>query len=106
MGREYADSSEIRGWIEARRPFQTESRYHPLVAQAYAGENIAKLDPVVRHLEDQERGIPPLMRYYCQLGAKFIDYHVEASFQDALYCLLRVDLPSIPPAYRKRFSPE
>jgi len=106
LRREYADSAEIRSWIEARQPFQPESRYHPLVAEAYAGENIAKLDPVVRHLEDQKRGIPPLMRYYCQLGARFINYHVEASFQDALYCLLRVDLPSVPDTYKRRFAPK
>jgi len=106
LRREYADNAEIRSWIEARQPFQPASRYHPLVAEAYAGENIAKLDPVVRHLEDEKRGIPPLMRYYCQLGARFINYHVEASFQDALYCLLRVDLPSIPAAYKKRFAPK
>lgn len=104
LRREYGDSPEICGWIEARRPFQPQSRYHSLVARAYAGEKLARLDPVIRHLENQERGIPPLMRYYCQLGARFMGYHVEASFQDALYCLLRVDLPSIPAAYRKRFS--
>jgi len=106
LRREYADTPEIRNWIEARRPFEPESRYHPLVAEAYAGENISKLDPLIRHLEDQQRGIPPLMRYYCQLGARFINYHVEASFQDALYCLLRVDLPSVPAAYKRRFSPD
>lgn len=104
LRREYADSAEIRSWIEARNPFQPESHYHRLVAEAYAGENISKLEPVIRHLEDQQRGIPPLMRYYCQLGAKYINYHVESSFQDALYCLLRVDLPSMPAAYKKRFS--
>lgn len=106
LRREYADSAEICSWIEARNPFQPQSRYHPLVAEAYAGENIAKLDPLVRHLEDQRRSIPPLMRYYCQLGARFINYHVEASFQDALYCLLRVDLPSVPDTYKKRFTPK
>lgn len=104
LRREYADSAEICSWIEARRPFHPESRYHPLVAEAYAGENISKLDPIVQHLEDQKRGIPPLMRYYCQLGARFINYHVEPSFQDALYCLLRVDLPSVPDNYKRRFA--
>ncbi len=106
LRREYADTAEIRGWIEARHPFQPQSRYHTLVAKAYAGQNIAKLDPVIRHLEQQQRGIPPLMRYYCQLGARFINYHVEPSFQDALYCLLRVDLPSVPDTYKRRFAPK
>jgi len=106
LRREYADTPGIRSWIKARQPFEPESRYHSLLAETYAGENISKLDPVIRHLENQKCGIPPLMRYYCQLGARFIDYHVEPSFQDALYCLLRVDLPSIPAVYKKRFTPK
>lgn len=104
LRREYADEAAIRSWVDARRPFEPQSTYHPLVAEAYAGENIAKLDPLIRHLEGQQRGIPPLMRYYCQLGARFINFHVEASFQDALYCLLRVDLPSVPESYKRRFA--
>jgi hypothetical protein len=43
------------------------------------------------------------MRYYCGVGAKFLAFHVEASFADALYCLLRVDLHALPAAYRRRF---
>ena len=58
---------------------------------------------MIERLEEGRRGIPPLMRYYCGLGAKFLAYHVEASFADALYCLLRVDLHAMPPAYRRRF---
>jgi len=80
------------------------TRFHPLVAEAYAGEGINALNPLIQEIEKGERSIPPLMRYYCQLGAKYIGYHVEAEFGNALYCLLRVHLPSIPEGYKKRFS--
>ncbi len=93
--------------------------YHQLIVWDHSRKGIAgayrtgilraildKHDPLVRHLESQKRGIPPLMRYYCQLGARFINYHVEPSFQDALYCLLRVDLPSVPDTYKRRFAPK
>ena len=43
------------------------------------------------------------MRYYCMLGARFLAFHVEPSFQDALYCLLRVELAGMDKRYRKRF---
>lgn len=46
------------------------------------------------------------MRYYCQLGAKYIGYHVEAEFANALYCLLPVHLPGVPKAYQRRFNPQ
>ncbi|MGJ3243970.1 MAG: lysophospholipid acyltransferase family protein [Opitutales bacterium] len=104
LRQEYADSPEVCDWIVARCPFRPQSRYHRLVTEAYRGETIGRLDPLIRHLENGQRGIPPLMRYYCRLGARFMSYHVEASFQDALYCLLRVDLSTITPAYQRRFS--
>lgn len=103
LRQEYADSPEVRHWVQPRSAFQAQSRYHTLVAEAYAGESINALNPVIQHLENGVRGIPPLMRYYCQLGARYIDFHVEAAFQHALYCLLRVDMDSIPESYKRRF---
>ncbi|NBB80055.1 MAG: GNAT family N-acetyltransferase [Verrucomicrobia bacterium] len=104
LKKNYADDPEAIRLIRAREPFVPETRYHPLVAEAYAGEGINALNPLIQEIEGGERAIPPLMRYYCQLGAKYIDYHVEADFGNALYCLLRVHLPSIPEGYKKRFS--
>jgi putative hemolysin len=103
LQRNHADAPAMRRLVRARRPFQPATRYHPLVGAAYAGEPIDALAPLVDHLEAGQRGIPPLLRYYCSLGARFLACHVEADFQDALYCLLRVDLATIPPAYRRRF---
>ena len=93
----------MRRLVRARRPFRPATRYHPLVGAAYAGEPVDALGPLVDAIEAGERGIPPLLRYYCSLGAKFLAYHVETEFQDALYCLLRVDLNAIPAGYRRRF---
>ena len=101
----YADASGTIQLVRAREPFVPETRYHPLVAEAYAGEGLNALKPLIDDIEGGERSIPPLMRYYCQLGAKYIGYHVEADFGNALYCLLRVHLPSIPKAYQRRFNP-
>jgi len=99
----YADDPEVVRLVRAREPFVPTTRYHPLVAEAYAGEGINALNPLIQEIEKGERSIPPLMRYYCQLGARYIGYHVEAEFGNALYCLLRVHLPSIPEGYKKRF---
>lgn len=100
----HADALAICSLVEARKPFVPETKYHKLVADAYRGEPIGALTKTISQIENDERGIPPLMRYYCSLGAKFIAYHVEASFKDALYCLLRVDLRVVDPLYRKKFS--
>ena len=102
----YGDDPETIHLIGAREPFIPQTRYHPLVAEAYEGEGLNALKPLIEEIEGGELSIPPLMRYYCQLGAKFISYHVEADFGDALYCLLRVHLPSVPKAYQRRFKPQ
>ncbi len=103
LQRQYADDPDFTRRVRARTPFAHTTNYHELVADAYADATIDALEPIVRRIEHEERGIPPLMRYYCALGAKYSAYHVEPTFQDALYCLLRVDLETIPAAYKRRF---
>lgn len=103
LRRNHLDEAGLRRRVRARRPFEPQTRYHSIIARAYAGEPIAALSPLIRRIENNARDIPPLLRYYCALGAGFLDFHVEQSFQDALYCLLRVNLDQIPPSYRRKF---
>lgn len=103
LRRNYADAPDLCSRIQARRPFVPSTRHHELIAAAYQGEPIDALAPMIDFLEAGKRGIPPLMRYYCSLGAKYLGFHVEADFADALYCLLRVDLHAMPVAYQRRF---
>lgn len=99
----FQDASDLCAGIRARNPFRPETRHHRMIADAYRGTSIDSLAPMIHQIEGGKRGIPPLMRYYCSLGAKFLGFHVEPSFADALYCLLRVDLHAMPSAYQKRF---
>ncbi len=103
LRRNHGDNPQVARWVRARHPFQPVTTFHRLVGEAYAGAPLEALAPLVESLESEGRTIPPLMRYYCSLGAKFLAYHIEPSFQDALYCFLRVDLREIPPGYRRRF---
>ena len=50
--------------------------------------------------------VPPLIRQYLSMNARFIDFHVERTFGDARYCLLRVDLTVHTPRWRLRASHE
>jgi putative hemolysin len=106
LQRNHADTPALTRLVRARRPFVPETTFHSLVGESYAGASLEALAPTVAWLEDGERGIPPLLRYYVSLGARFLAFHVEPTFQDALYCLLRVDLKTIPEGYRRRFLGE
>jgi putative hemolysin len=99
----HGDTEKMRSLVTERNPFTPLTKYHKPVAHSYHGEPVSSLCPLIERIENNQRGIPPLIRYYCSLGAKFLAYHVEPTFQDALYCLLRVDLPSMDARYRKRF---
>jgi len=64
------------------------------------------MNKVILELEHDHRAIPPLIRYYISLGAKFLSFQVEESFNNAIYCLLKVDLQKLPKRYKKRFLGE
>ncbi len=103
LRRNYSDSEELIKLVTARSPFKPTTQYHQIVAKAYQDESIDALIPLIARIENDQRSVPPLMRYYCSLGAKFLAYHIEPIFQDALYCLLRVDLEAMDKRYRRRF---
>lgn len=103
LRQEHADGAAFADLVRARSPFVPETTYHPLVNAAWRGEPATALWPVVEMIERGARTPPPLIKYYLSLGAKFIDFHVEAAFGDALYCLLRVDLEAMPERYKRRF---
>lgn len=103
LAAEHADSPALCGLVKARVPFVPETRYHPLVNAAWRGEPVNALWPVVGGIERGARTPPPLVKYYISLGAKFLAFHVEADFGNAVYCLLRVDIEAMPKRYRQRF---
>ena len=75
-----------------------------LLADAHAGDPIESLRDTIRSADGTVCAIPPLIRHYLALNARFIDYHVEKDFGDALYCLLRVDLTKVPRPHLRRFT--
>lgn len=103
LRRNHAAEPAWRELVKARAPFRPQTRYHGLIARAHAGESVDALRPIIELSEHGRRPIPPLIRHYLPLGARFIDFHVEAEFGNAVYCLLRVDLTRSPRSHLKRF---
>ncbi len=104
LDRWYGDSHDLRKLVHPRNPFRPETRYHRLWTEALAGEKIDDLRPIIENIENHHRSIPPLIRYYCALGARYLAFHVEPSFNNALYCLLRVDIAQLDRRYKSRFG--
>jgi len=83
----------------ALRPFSN----HELPGGWNPDRAIEKIRESVTDTEGRSKPIPTLLRHYLRLGASFHDFHVESSFNDALYCLLEIDVNHIPDAHRRRF---
>jgi len=85
MDKYHSAPPEIRECISSDMPFTPSTKHHESVADAWADAGINRL------------------RYYIALNAKFLAFHVEKSFNNAIYCLLRVDLDNFPKRFKKRF---
>ncbi len=102
LRRRFMDDEGLAERVAAPHPFKATTTYHSLAVEAWERDAFQDLN---RLIEDLEGGtpIPPLMRYYISLGARFLSFNVEPTFNDAIYCLLHVSLAKIPDRYRNRF---
>ena len=103
LDRYHSEEAELRNSVRAKVPFAAETQHHALISDSWASQGLNKLNRVILDLEQDHRAIPPLIRYYVSLGAKFMSFQVEESFNNAIYCLLKVDLKNLPKRYKKRF---
>jgi putative hemolysin len=102
LQRDHFDDSTLPSLVKPRIPFVPAADLPPLALE-HAGSDISTLRAVVEELEGGARSIPPLIRYYLSVGARFLAFHVEPAFNNAIYCLLRVNLDALDARYRKRF---
>lgn len=82
----------------ACRPFPTD---HPDLPAG--GTSIDELKSRITDQAGQTKPIPPLLRHYLSLGARFHAFHIEPSFANAVYCLLEVEVTAIPLPHARRF---
>lgn len=82
----------------ARLPLAT---HHPDVPED--GRTIDGLRDRITDRSGGPKPIPPLLRHYLSLGARFHAFHIEPSFNRAIYCLLEVEVASMPRSHARRF---
>jgi putative hemolysin len=61
---------------------------------------------LISDLEDDNKGMPVLLRYYLRLGARVLSFNVDAAFGDCVDGLILVDLRKTEPKLLKRFMGE
>jgi len=106
LRRHHLEDPALCDFIRPRTAFSAPGIAHKLIADAHSGNGIESLRDCIRASDGTPRGIPPLIRHYLSMNGRFIDFHVEREFGNALYCLLRVDLTKAPLTHLRRFVGE
>ncbi|MEL0157501.1 MAG: lysophospholipid acyltransferase family protein [bacterium] len=65
--------------------------------------DLEEISNLISEIEQDNKGVPVLVRHYLRLGARFLSFNVDRDFSNALDGLIVVHVPSIPLALAKRF---
>jgi len=79
--------------VRARHPIRTRMRRDPeLVSLSRSAMDLDDISNVVGEIEQQERGVPILLKQYLRLNGRLIGFNIDPDFQDVLDGLIWVDL--------------
>lgn len=93
----YHFDKKLAACVSPRNEFKP-SRNNSLVKTLFESteDNIELLDKTVSDLEEQNFGIPVLLKKYIQLNAKILGFNVDPDFNDSLDGLIFLDVFKIP----------
>lgn len=90
----------VRPRRRPRRPRRAEWNlpdFHPYV------DNIEMVSTLVQEIENDQKGIPILLRQYLKLGGRLLAFNVDPDFSDALDCLIAVNILRTDPRALRRY---
>ena len=93
--KEYCFDHDFASCIKAKHPFVPGKQY--LSFQALMGNekihsDIEVINSMIMEIEPDGKGIPILIRQYMKLGGKFCGFGIDPAFNDAVDCLVMIDL--------------
>ena len=96
---------ELSRWVRAKKP--------PRAADAFLGvslKSIAKsirtvdaISAIISNFEDDEKGIPVLLKHYLKLSGSFLSFNVDPAFSNVIDGLIVVDLTKSDPGVMARY---
>lgn len=82
---------QLARYVRPRRPFRAPWRPGWLHGQA-APADLEQLSELVSAMEEDQKGVPVLLRQYLKLGGHILGFNVDQAFNNALDGLIMVDL--------------
>ncbi len=96
--------AEHAGEVRPRRPFRVREHELP-VFDSMEGPDSRVLADLLGTLEEDEKGVPVLLRQYLKLGGRILGFNVDPAFNNVIDGLLVVDLlQTEPPILAKYFT--
>lgn len=82
---------ELSRLVKPRSPFKSKEIHYP--DQATSGfKNIDSIAQLISEIEQDNKGIPILLKQYLKLGGTILEFNVDDQFNNALDGLIMVDL--------------
>ena len=92
--------------VKARRPFRVRRQGVWNERGLASVRDIEELSRVIERIEDDNKGVPVLLRQYLKLGGRLLGFSSDNAFSDALDGLIMVDLRDSDPRVLGRYMGE
>lgn len=102
LQRSRGDSS-LAAMVRAKNPPRSAPDIEENRALDALVEDEDDVSSLISELEDDNKGMPVLLRYYLRLGARVLSFNVDPAFGDCVDGLILVDLRKTEPRLLKRF---
>jgi len=93
--KEHCFDNEFASCIKAKHPFLFSKQYHAfqtMIGTQNIHSDIEVINSMIMEIEPDGKGIPILIRQYMKLGGKFCGFGIDPAFNDAVDCLVMIDL--------------
>jgi hypothetical protein len=65
--------------------------------------SVEDVSAVVSSIEEDDKGIPVLLRHYLKLNGTLLDFHLDTNFNNTTVGLILVRLVDVEPAFLRKF---
>jgi putative hemolysin len=93
--KEHCFDHDFASCVKAKHPFvhsKQHQSFQALIGNEKIHSDIEVINSMIMEIEPDGKGIPILIRQYMKLGGKFCGFGIDPAFNDAVDCLVMIDL--------------
>lgn len=95
---------DLAALVKAKNPMTRRPLKKRAANEGYAlVEDVQDLSQLISDIEEDEKGIPILLKHYMKLGGEFLGFNIDPYFNDALDALVLVDLTRTEPRILEKY---